>query len=41
MSLLSLLFDLQNRVLFFLEILNFSHDIWGNVHCVPEINVIS
>ena len=25
----------------FLEILFFSQDIWGNVHYVPEINLIS
>ena len=40
MALLSLLSDLQNRVSFF-EILSFSQDIRGNVHYVPEINLIS
>ena len=25
----------------FFEILIFSHDIWGNVHYVPKINLIS
>ena len=38
MSLFSVLFHLQNQ---FFEILIFSQDIWGNVHCVPEINLIS
>ena len=40
MSLLSVLFYLQNVSQFF-EILIFSQDIWGNVHYVPEINLIS
>ena len=40
MALLSVLFHLQNRVSVF-EILIFSQDIWGNVHYVPEINLIS
>ena len=38
MSLFSVLFHLQNE---FFEILIFSQDIWGNVHCIPEINLIS
>ena len=38
MSLFSVLFHLQNQ---FFEILIFSQDIWGNVHCIPEINLIS
>ena len=38
MSLFSVLFHLQNQ---FFEILIFSQDIWGNVHYVPEINIIS
>ena len=25
----------------FFEILSFSQDIWGNIHYVPEINLIS
>ena len=44
-SLLSVLFHLQNResvfFVFFFEILSFSQDIWGNVHYVPEINLIT
>ena len=36
-SLLSVLFHLQNR---FFKISFFSQDIWGNVHYVPEINLI-
>ena len=40
MSMLSVLFHLQNRVSVF-EILIFSQDIWGDVHYVPEINLIS
>ena len=40
MSLLSVLFHLQNRVSVF-EVLIFSQDIWGNVHYVSEINLIS
>ena len=40
MSLLSVLFYLQNVSQFF-EILIFSQDIWGNVHYVHEINLIS
>ena len=36
--LFSVLFHLQNQ---FFEILIFSQDIWGNVHYVPEINIIS
>ena len=40
MSLLSVLFQLQNCVSFS-EILIFSKDIWGNVHYVPGINLIS
>ena len=40
MSLLSVLFHQQNCVSVF-EILIFSKDIWGNVHCVPGINLIS
>ena len=39
MSLLSVIFHLQ--VSQFFEILNFSRDIWENVHYVPEINLIS
>ena len=39
MLLLSLLFHLKNSQFF--EILIFSQDIWGNVHYVPEINLIS
>ena len=38
MPLFSVLFHLQNQ---FFEILIFSQDIWGNVHYVPEINIIS
>ena len=38
MSLFSVLFHLQNQ---FFEILIFSQDIWGNVHSIPEINLIS
>ena len=41
MSLLSVLFHLEIRVSFFFEILIFSQDIWGNVHSVSEINLIS
>ena len=40
MSLLSVLFHLQNNVSVFL-ILIFSQEIWGNVRHVPEINLIS
>ena len=40
MSMLSVLFHLQNRVSVF-EILIFSQDIWGDVHYVPKINLIS
>ena len=39
-SFLSVLFHLQNESQFF-EILIFSQDIWGYVHYVPEINLIS
>ena len=39
MSLLSVLFRLQNHVSVFFEI--FNQDIWGNVHYVPEINLTS
>ena len=40
MSLLSVLFYLQNVSQFF-EILIFSQDIWGNLHYIREINIIS
>ena len=40
MSLLSVPFHLQNPASVF-EILVFSEDISGNVHYVPEINLIS
>ena len=40
MLLLSVLFHLQNCVSIF-EILIFIQDIWGNVHYVTEINLIS
>ena len=40
MSMSSVLFHLQNRVTVF-EILIFSQDIWGDVHYVREINLIS
>ena len=40
MLLSSVTFHLQNHVQFF-EILIFSQDIWGNVHYVREINLIS
>ena len=32
---------LSSTVSQFFEILIFSQDIWGNVHYVPEINLIS
>ena len=38
MSLLSAL--LSTKLSQFLEILIFSQDIWGNVHYLPEINII-
>ena len=42
MSLLSVLFYLQNETVSqFFELLIFSQDIWGNVHYVPEVNLIS
>ena len=40
MALFSVLFHIQKRVSVFL-ISVFSQDIWGNVHYVPEINLIS
>ena len=40
MSLISVLFHLQNCVMFF-KILIFSQVIWGKVYYVPEINLIS
>ena len=40
MLLLSVLFHLQTVSQLF-EILIFSQDIWGNIHYVPEINLIS
>ena len=41
MLLLSVLFYLQKKKLQFFEILVFKQDIWGNIHYVPEINLIS
>ena len=44
MSLLSVLFHLQNRISIFRNLnfeFEFSQDIWGNVHYVPEIYLIS
>ena len=40
MSLLSVVFHLQNRVSVF-QIFIISQDIWRNVYYVPEINLIS
>ena len=41
MLLLSVLFYLYKTISQFFEILILSHGIWGNVHNVPEMNLIS